>query len=43
MDYSNYTKKYWRVEIKHRGVLALGDECAICHQKFEDCCYDFHH
>lgn len=43
MDYSKDSKKYWRAEIKHRGVLALGDECAICHQKFEDCCYDFHH
>lgn len=43
MDYSKDRKKYWRAEIKHRGVLALGDECAICHQKFEDCCYDFHH
>lgn len=43
MDYSKTTKKYWRAKIKHRGVLALGNECAICHQKFEDCCYDFHH
>lgn len=43
MDYSKDRKKYWRTEIKHRGVLALGGECAICHQKFEDCCYDFHH
>lgn len=43
MDRSNDRKKHWRTQIKHRGVMALGGKCAICHQEFEDCCYDFHH
>lgn len=43
MDYSRQTKQYWRRQIKRRGVLALGNKCAICGKMFEDCCYDFHH
>lgn len=43
MDYSKKTKQYWRKQIKRRGVLALGNKCAICGGEFEDCCYDFHH
>lgn len=43
MDYSKNTKKYWRTQIKARGVQALGGKCAICGGVFDDCCYDFHH
>lgn len=43
MDYSKKTKQYWRKQIKHRGVIALGGKCQICGGIFEDCCYDFHH
>ena len=42
-DYSKYTKKYWRTQIKHRGIQFLGGACRNCGQIFEDCCYDFHH
>jgi len=42
-DYSKYRKKYWREQIKHRGVQFLGGVCRNCGGAFEDCCYDFHH
>lgn len=42
-DYSKCTKKYWRAQIKHRGVQFLGGICRNCGNNFEDCCYDFHH
>lgn len=43
MDNSAKHKKYWREQIKARGVQALGGKCAICGGVFEDCCYDYHH
>lgn len=43
MDYSKDTKHFWRLQIKKRGVQALGGKCIICGGKFEECCYDFHH
>lgn len=43
MDHSNERKKFWRRIIKHRAIEALGGICVCCGQKFDDCCYDFHH
>lgn len=43
MDYSKSTKKYWRKQLKARGVQALGGKCAVCGGVFDDCCYDYHH
>ena len=43
MDYSNSSKKYWRMRIKQRGVEALGGKCVVCNETYEDCCFDFHH
>lgn len=43
VDYSKDTKKFWRREIKHRGVQFLGGICRNCGNVFDDCCYDFHH
>ena len=43
MDTSNERKKFWRTQIKHRGIEALGGKCVICGGIFDDCCYDFHH
>lgn len=43
MDYSKDSKKFWRNQIKARGVQALGGKCILCGQVYEDCCFDFHH
>ena len=42
MDYSKDSKKFWRNQIKARGVQALGGKCILCGQVYEDCCFDFH-
>lgn len=43
MSSSTENKKFWRIQIKHRAILALGGKCTVCNNTFEDCCYDFHH
>lgn len=43
MTNSAINKKFWREQIKHRAILALGNKCTLCGNSFEDCCYDFHH
>lgn len=43
IDTSRETKKFWREQIKKRGIEALGGKCCNCGQTFEICCYDFHH
>lgn len=36
-------KKFWRYQIKHRAIMALGNECCVCHNKYPDIVYDCHH
>lgn len=42
-DHSRETKKFWREQIKKRGIQALGGKCSHCGAVLEPCCYDFHH
>jgi hypothetical protein len=43
MSSSAENKKFWRNQIRHRAIMALGGKCVCCGQKFEECCYDLHH